>query len=227
MRDIAEQSYSAMDRLRRGLHFSGSEIQDAFKRIYERASAALKAASCCSSTVTSHGAMQRPTVPIAARSSYAGTSSSATLSGSHCSAPSRPIRAPYDFGGSSSQPVQGAGWPSSRPHFDGGGSSSQPLPTAGWPSSRPHFDGGGSSSQPLPSAGWTPSRPHFDGGGVMQSPHRPSSSSTYTPTRPTSTQWPSMMPGIYFLITCTYHFICFLHISTNDLAKTQATLMVT
>ena len=205
MRDIAEQSHSAMDRLQRGVHFSASEIQDAFKRIYERASAALKAASCCSSTVTSHGAMQRPTVPIAARSSYAGTSSSATLSGSHCSAPSRPIRGPYDFGGSSSQPVQGAGWPSSMPHFDGGGSSSQPLP----------------------SAGWTPSRPHFDGGGVMQSPHRPSSSSTYTPTRPTSTQWPSMMPGIYFLITCTYHFICFLHISTNDLAKTQATLMVT
>ena len=108
MRDIAEQSYSAMDRLRRGLHFSGSEIQDAFKRIYERASAALKAASCCSSTVTSHGAMQRPTVPIAARSSYAGTSSSATLSGSHCSAPARPISSPYDFGSSSSQPIHSA-----------------------------------------------------------------------------------------------------------------------
>ena len=150
--------------------------------------------------------MQRPKAPTAARSTYAGTTSSTTLSGSHCSIPARPIRAPYDFRGSSSQPVHPAGWTSSRPHFDGGGSSSQPVHTAGW----------------------TSSRPHFDGGGFMQSPHRPSSSSTYTPTRPTtasSTQWPSIMPGIYFLNTGTYQFICSLHISINDIVKPQPPLM--
>ena len=37
MRDIAEQSHSAMERMRRGLQFSASDIQDALKRIYERA----------------------------------------------------------------------------------------------------------------------------------------------------------------------------------------------
>jgi hypothetical protein len=122
MKEVAVESATALSRMSQGSRFSGSEISQILKRIYEKATKAVR--SCCTTeavrTLPQGGSAQRPPRPT-----YRA-SSSATVSESPHTTPQRPWRPTFvgmsspGYDASSSQthppfrpPQFGMGMPSS------------------------------------------------------------------------------------------------------------------
>ena len=150
--DIAVESSSALQRMRQGIQLSASEVTQIFRRIYDRASRALRATSCCTSDVVTTMAGEpphyRPAAPRAPSSRYAHMTSSATFSESPHMVQTWPWRPEGWVPGTSSQSpafVSQHQFPPPRPPQPYvGTSSSQRRSTS---ASRAHSDAGASSSQ--------------------------------------------------------------------------------